>query len=180
MGKATPLRLALLCILSLILGFKLYSWNANSLTGDSMPMPFGFGISVVLSGSMKPALEVNDLVFIRETKEIIPGNVIVYESDGELVIHRVISVDGTTVTTKGDANNIADEPFDLSRVKGKMVFYLPFIGAVFRAIKTPLGTFGVLLAAVLLVELSFRRDRLRDEEELEGIRREIISFSGKK
>jgi signal peptidase I len=130
-------------------------------------------MSVVLSGSMDPALKVNDLVFIRETKDIKPGNVIVYERDGELIIHRVIIVDGDTVVTKGDANNAADEPFDISRVKGKMVGYLPGIGAIVRVIKTPPGTIALLLAASLLVEFSFRLEKQQDEEELENIRAEI-------
>jgi signal peptidase len=172
----TPVRMIILGLLAITLGLKLYSWNAESLAGNSMPMPFGFGMSVVLSGSMEPALMVNDLVFICETKEIKPGNVIVYERDGELIIHRVLYVDGTTVLTKGDANNVADEPFDISMVKGKMLGYLPGIGAIVRAIKTPFGTVALLFAAVLLVELSFRREKKQDDEEIRAIEEEIRSL----
>jgi signal peptidase len=169
----TIVRMIFLSLLAIALGLKLYSWNAGSLTGNNMPMPFGYGMSVVLSGSMDPALKVNDLVFIRETKEISPGNIIVYERDGELIIHRVIYVDGSTVITQGDANNAADEPFDISMVKGKMIGYIPGIGAIVRWIKTPFGTIVLLVAAVLLVELSYRRERGEEDEELNAIKDEI-------
>jgi signal peptidase I len=138
-----------------------------------MSMPLGYGMSVVLSGSMDPALKVNDLVFIHETDEIKPGNIIVYKRDGDLIIHRVISVEGDTVITKGDANNVADEPFDISMVKGKMIGYLPGIGALVRLIKTPAGTAALLVVAVLLVEFSYRSEKKQDDKEMEDIRAEI-------
>ena len=44
------------------MGINVYLWNASSLAGNAMPMPFGFGMAVVLSGSMEPVLSVNDLL----------------------------------------------------------------------------------------------------------------------
>jgi signal peptidase len=169
----TPVRLIFLTLLAVVLGFRFYSWNAGSLSGNKMPMPFGYGLSVVLSGSMEPALQVNDLVFIHETKDIEPGDIIVYQKNNELIIHRVVFLDGDTVTTKGDANNVEDAPFDISMVKGKMVGNIPGIGFMVRAVKTPIGTIALLAAAVLLIELSYRRDKRQDDEELEAIREEI-------
>jgi signal peptidase len=172
----SPGRLIVLSILAVVLGLKLYSWNSGSLTGDSMPMPFGYGMSVVLSGSMDPVLKVDDLVFIHETKDITAGDIIVYERDGALIIHRVLSIDGDTVITKGDANNVEDEPVDISMVKGKMTGRIQGAGALIRKIKTPFGTMALLAAAVLLVEISYRRDKMQDGEDLEAIKEEIESL----
>jgi signal peptidase len=154
----------LIFLLALLLGVKLYTWNAASLVGNSMPMPFGYGASVVLSGSMEPVLSVNDLVILKETQDVEIGDVIVYESGSELIIHRVQSVDGDTITTKGDANNIADEPFDRSFVRGKMIASFPAVGGLVRTLKTPAGTVVLLAAAFLLLELSYRRESVEDDE----------------
>jgi signal peptidase len=170
---AAALRTLLLILLALLLGIRLYAWNAKSLVGNSLPMPFGFGASVVLSGSMEPVLSVNDLVLIKETQDIKPGDVVVYESGGELIIHRVQAVDGTTVTTKGDANNVADEPFDVSNVRGKMVAVFPVVGGLARILKTPAGTAALLVAAFVLIELSCRSECRQDDDEMEEIKAEI-------
>ena len=65
MSKLKKLLPRLLCylLISLVLGGTAYSWNARRLAGNAMPMPFGVGLSVVLSGSMEPTLSVNDLIF---------------------------------------------------------------------------------------------------------------------
>jgi signal peptidase len=167
------LRALLLGMLALLLGIRLYAWNAKSLVGNSLPMPFGYGASVVLSGSMEPVLSVNDLVLIKETQDIAPGDIIVYESGGALIIHRVQSVDGDTVTTRGDANNVADEPFDVSNVRGKMVAVFPVVGGLARILKTPVGTAALLAAAFVLIELSYRSERRQDDDEMEEIKAEI-------
>jgi signal peptidase len=171
------LRTLLIFLLALLLGAKLYAWNATSLVGNRLPMPFGYGASVVLSGSMEPALSVNDLVILKETQDVEIGDVIVYESGSELIIHRVLDVDGDTITTKGDANNIADEPFDRSLVRGKMIAVFPAVGALNRILKTPAGTIVLLAAAFLLLELSYRRESGEDDE-IREIREEIRRLKG--
>lgn len=62
----TALRMLTLLILGVFLGVRFYVWNAQSLTGNAVPMPFGIGASVVLSGSMEPALSVGDLLIFTE------------------------------------------------------------------------------------------------------------------
>lgn len=171
--RNTALRTVLFVIISLVLGVSIYRWNAKSLMGNELPMPFGYGISVVLSGSMEPVLSVDDLVFIRKTQDVEVGDIIVYQSGHQLIIHRVIETDGDTFLTKGDANNVADEPVNRSSVKGVMVGSIPFIGKIVRVLKMPAGSIGVLAAAFVLAELSYRREQRQDDEELEQMKEEI-------
>ena len=84
------LRLLVLVLISLFAGVSLYQWNASTLTGNEMPMPFGVGVSVVLSGSMEPQLQVNDLVLVQRQEEYVPGDVVVYQSGRSLVIHQLL------------------------------------------------------------------------------------------
>ena len=58
-NKKTIVRFVLLAIGAFIVGVNLYSLNAAKLTGNQVPMPFGFGSSVVY-------LVVWSLSFIQE------------------------------------------------------------------------------------------------------------------
>ena len=44
------LRTVFLVAVALVLGVNVYLWNARSLMGNALPMPFGYGCAVVLSG----------------------------------------------------------------------------------------------------------------------------------
>jgi signal peptidase len=136
-------------LLAAVLGINLYTAK----TSNTLPMPFGYGMAVVLSNSMEPALVLDDLVVIKRTQTITAGDIIVYQSGDGMVIHRVVGYDGQTVTTQGDANNVADPPFDISAVKGKMVVRIPFIGRIVYILKTPSGIIMSAVIIFLLTEL---------------------------
>jgi len=167
------LRPVLLVLMSLVLGINVYSWNANNLVGNKLPMPFGYGMAVVLSGSMEPTMSVDDLIFVKECEEYQVDDIVVFQSGDELIVHRIIGMDGTTLVTKGDANNVADEPVDVAVVKGKMIGRIPFAGVLVSWLKTPLGVIIVLGAAFLLLEMSYRKEKNQDIDELEKIKNEI-------
>ena len=172
-NHTTLWRRLLLALVGLILGVNLYHWNANSLAGNALPMPFGVGAAVVMSGSMEPALSVDDLVIVAEAEEYRVGDVIVYQSGSDLVIHRIIAMDETIVIAQGDANNVADAPIDLAVVKGRMVMAIPFVGTVVRIVKSLPGTLVLVAAAIALMELSWRKEKEKDQDALESIKAEI-------
>ena len=171
-------RVLLLIVIGLIIGTTVYSLNARALTGNAMPMPFRVGISVVLSGSMEPELSVNDLVIVRESDRYEIGDTVVYQDGASLVIHKILSIDGDTVTTKGVANNTADAPVPLSAIKGKAVAHIPLIGAAVQFLKSTVGSILLLLAAVVLFELPYLRQRKRADEEKEKLKEEIRKLKG--
>lgn len=172
------LRLIPLAVISVALGLRLYLWNANKLVGNAMPMPFGWGASVVLSGSMEPALSVNDLVFVRTQDSYHTGDVVVYQDGTMLVIHRIVSVNEEEVITQGDANDAADTPVSLASVKGKAVGHIPLAGAVVRFLQTPAGFLLLLAAAVVLFELPYRRERQNAVDEQARLKEEIRRLKG--
>jgi hypothetical protein len=75
--------------------------------------------------------------------------------------------------TQGDANNTPDDPIQLSQIKGTVVMSIPLVGYLVNMIKTPLGTILILAAAVFLLERSFHKEKEKDLDKLEEIRREI-------
>lgn len=173
-------RIVLLSLISILVGIRLYSWNAETIAGNAMPMPFGFGVTVVLSGSMEPELSVDDLVIVTRQDDYQIGDVVVYQDGRSLVIHRIQDIDGETVVTKGDANNTEDDPISSKYIKGKAVFHIPFVGLIARFMKTPAAFILILIAAAALFEIPYLRERKKAEDEKEKIKEEIRKLKDKK
>ena len=181
----TIVRTALLSVAALIVGLNVYTMNASRLAGDLVPMPFGVGATVVLSGSMEPTLSTGDLLIIAEQESYGVDDVVVFQSNRMAVVHRIIEIKEETVegengeelqmlaVTQGDANNTPDDPIQMSQIKGTVVLRVPLVGYLVNMIKTPLGTILILAAAVFLLERSFHKEKEKDLDKLEEIRREI-------
>ena len=172
-SKRAVFRYIVFSFIGIVLGLFVYTQNAKGLIRDKMPMPFGYGMSVVLSGSMESRLSVDDLVIIKATDDYKVNDIVLYQDGDSLVIHRIIEIDGDTVTTKGDANNVADEPINKSQIKGVLVYDIAGIGAVVNILKQPISVIIVLATALLLTELSYRKEKDNDTEELEEIKKMI-------
>ena len=166
-------RIVLIIIAGLTVGVGVFSWNASGLVGNQLPMPFGFGISVVMSPSMEPVLHTNDLIFVTEQDSYELDDIVVYQEGKMLVIHRIVSIDGDTVITKGDANNVSDDPISIEDVKAKLSFRIPYIGLIVKYLKTVPGTLLVLALAIFLLYRSRQKERESDREELDDIAEEI-------
>ena len=169
----TVFRTILIAIAAAVVGLNLYMINASRLAGDAVPMPFGVGAAVVLSGSMEPEFSAGDLLFVKQSDNYKVDDVVVFQDGRIAVTHRIISMTENEVITKGDANNVEDDPITLDRIKGKVVLVIPFVGHLVNAIKTPAGTIVILALAIFLLERSFHAERRRDNEELDAIRAEI-------
>lgn len=116
------LALWLLFYLSLLLG----GWVV-------LGMSFGgWSPVVVTSGSMEPAISVGDVLLVDTS----PGNtlsqrsIIIFErSDGTTVAHRIFSVEGDQLVTKGDANPSPDtERVVTNDVAGVARVLVPVVG----------------------------------------------------
>ena len=185
MNKASKniVRRVLLVLLGLVLGFNVYMFNANTVAHNSLPMPFGIGCAVVQSGSMEPTYSVGDMLFVKQKSQYSVGDVVVYQSQGDLVVHRITAIQGNSVTTQGDANNMSDAPFEASNIKGVVVGCIPVVGYAVDALKTPFGILIILALAILLIELSFRRDHKNSENDekanrIRAMREEIEQLKG--
>ena len=171
--KKTVFRYIVFSFIGIVLGLFVYTQNAKGLVKDKMPMPFGYGMSVVLSGSMESRLSVDDLVIIKATDNYKVNDIVLFQDGNSLVIHRIIKIDGDTVTTKGDANNNADEPIQKSQIKGVLVYDIAGLGAVVNILKQPVVVILILAAALLVTELSYRKEKDTDTEELDEIKKMI-------
>ena len=166
-------RLLLLILCGMILGVNVYLANANRLAGNQLPMPFGYGAAVVLSGSMEPEFSEGDLIIVNETDVYEINDIVVFQDGNSLVVHRIINIEGETITTKGDANNTPDEPINVSTIKGKVLFWIPSAGSVVGFLKTQVGVLCIVAAAIALIEIPHRNEKKKDDEERQKIIEEI-------
>lgn len=176
----TVLRIALLVLAALVVGVNMYFLNASRLAGDAVPMPFGVGSAVVISGSMEPAISVGDLLIIFERPSYEVGDIVVFQDGRMAVTHRIVSVSENEIITRGDANNIEDEPITLEQIKGEVVLIVPYVGFAVNAIKTPIGTICILALSIIMLERSFSAEKEQKEKELDAIRAEIEKLKQEK
>ncbi len=173
--KQGVLRTILFVFISLLLGLGVYSCNAQNLTGNLMPMPFGVGMGVVMSGSMEPKMSVDDFIVVVKREAYSEGEIVVYQEHRLLVVHEIIRIEEDMVTTKGAANNSEDEPIPMSAIKGEVVLQIKGVGKVVRWMKSPFGTLLILAIALLLLTKSYGAESKQSEEtnELNEIKQEI-------
>lgn len=138
---------------------------------------FGFKPYVVVTQSMEPVIDVNDMVFVRRFKmdDAEVGDIITFNADidyngsKEVVTHYIYSIEGTGDDTiirtnryYEDENDIVPDTWLLSQddVLGRYWFQIPKIGFVTEFLKSPFGiaavvvNVGIVVAIVYLVKKS--------------------------
>lgn len=148
-------------ILVLILGLMVCFTGIRKLSGNQLPMPFGIGMANVLSGSMEPTFSRGTLLIIRKTQTVSKGDIVVYQSGQSLVVHRVTDIQKDQIITQGDANNAPDPAFAKTKIRGIVIFWIPYLGRILNAIHTPGGAAVLLFGFFLLESVS---GRMADED----------------
>lgn len=96
---------------------------------------FSYSPRVILSGSMRPGIQIGDIVIIKkiEGRQAQLGDIIMFPMGNMKVTHRVIKIQPINgkkyFTTKGDANQEPErDPVLEQNVKGKVVMVVPKLG----------------------------------------------------
>jgi len=118
-----------------------------------------YDMFLVRSESMVPAINMGDLIITGPVNGTVrPGTVVTYARGAMLVTHRVISVNGDSLVTKGDAVEDPDPgPVTMSQVRGIYLFKIPSLGYLANFMHTKFGWFIVVIVpTLLLLGLIFR------------------------
>jgi len=118
-------------------------------SGQEMPLVFGYGKAVVATGSMEPAIEPGDMIIFHEQENYEVGDIVVFEAEN-FVTHRIVETTEDGFITQGDANNTNDGEILREQMIGKVVFIVPKVGYVVDFLKSP---FGILILAIGLLAL---------------------------
>jgi len=128
----------------------------------------GYNLYLVRSESMKPAINMGDLIITGPLNgsingEVRPGTVVTYEYKKELITHRVQSIEGTALVTQGDAVEDPD-PWSvaMSSVKGIYLFKIPYVGYVTSFVQTKLGWFLMIIIPATLLILWLAKDIVKE------------------
>ncbi|MBR1692636.1 MAG: signal peptidase I [Lachnospiraceae bacterium] len=136
------------------------------------PTVAGYQVLRVLSGSMSPVLEENDLILIRRVAEdqLDEGDIITFLSDDPYLsgiynthrIHRIVISEETgekSYITKGDVNEMEDfYPVSYEQIAGKYITTLPYGNTLGKALSAMAGSkvfFFVIMLPLMLCLLSY-------------------------
>lgn len=124
----------------------------------------GYSFSLVRSGSMTPTINMGDAIITTPaTPNVKPGTIVTYLHDAELITHRVLSVNGDTLVTKGDALEHTDPwPVQITDVKGAFLFRIPYIGFAANFVRTKLGWFLAIIIPTMLILGLLIKDILKE------------------
>ena len=173
--KFLVIKVILIVIISLLIGFGVFSWNSK-MTGKAVPMPFGFGLAEVVSGSMYPTIDVGDVVMIVPQDEYEVEDIVAFKDPIGIVTHRIIEDNGDgTFTTKGDNpdNSVDTLPLRREYIIGKVVKIIPGVGAVVNIIQSPIVIALLIMIIALLLYLATKKEKAHDNAELAKIKSEI-------
>ena len=159
--------LALLGVLLIINLVMLYQANIKH---EKIPRVGDFSVFNIVSESMEPTIEVNDLIVIEKCleKEIQEKDVITFErQDGSIVTHRIIKIEkenGENVyTTKGDNNDIEDfETIKHSQIYGKYLFKINGMGKFAEKLQENNGLISVVLIIIIFIILKNGNDKKKE------------------
>lgn len=134
---------------------------------DEVPSFFNIDIYIVVSESMAPKINVNDIIVVKkgyENSQYKVGNIITYvRADGELITHRIEEVTKVGLIrayiTKGDNNEEVDEDVvTYDQILGKVVCVMPKFGALVKLLKNKLF-FTICIISLILIVIYDRYNR---------------------
>lgn len=115
---------------------------------------FGYNAYIVVTGSMEPKININDLVVVRETDNLQKGDIIAFKNGASVTVHRIVNIKNDRgeilYQTKGDNNNVEDSNWvKKSEIKGRVVGCSPGIGHVAMFLRK--NILWVTLALVIII-----------------------------
>ena len=141
----------LLVIVSILIIIGIYYLVQIKVLNNSYANIFGYTFFEVATGSMSNTIEIGDVVIVKITKEVKENEIIVYSEDNNFITHRLIKIDENgKFITKGDANNSEDKPIEEAQILGKVIYIIPKIGILKRAILSPQVLILILTLIILL------------------------------
>lgn len=147
----------LIIIVTLLIIIGIYYLVQIKILNNSYANIFGFTFFEVATGSMADTIQIGDAVIIKITNDVKENDIIVYKEENNFITHRLIEKDEDgKLVTKGDANNSEDKPIESSQVLGKVIYIIPKLGTLRKAILSPqvlilITTLIILLGVALKI-----------------------------
>mgnify|MGYP003302929471 CR=1 FL=1 len=134
----------------------------------------------IVSESMQPTLDVNDLVVVQKVdiSELQKDDIITFLQDDRTISHRISRVikenDDIKFITKGDNNDIVDpDEVDSGQVYGKVLFSIKGIGTIISYIQNVRGFINIAIFIVIVYILVSLKDKQKNTRKMKRKKYEI-------
>lgn len=141
----------------------------------AVPRLLGYQVYNIVSESMYPALSVGSAIYVKgvdnPADDIKAGDIAVYERDGFVIAHRVVSNDTQKgeIHTKGDSNDAEDMlPVPYGQILGAVRFHIDHIGALmfwFNSAQSRIYLITLLMGGVMCGVISHMLSKRNHENE---------------
>jgi len=147
--KKTPADIIFKGILIILLVFNILAISMGTSMGSAYVGNSPFSVIPVISGSMSPKIKSGDAILVKQEAydNIVPGDIVVYAKDGDLIVHEVLGKDENQFIAKGIENTIEDLPVSKDAYRARYVFRIPLLGGIWRITGNPIKF--VLLAVLI-------------------------------
>lgn len=135
-----------LIIIIFILLFILYS---KFILKEELIKLYNTAILVVLTGSMEPTIKSGEMIIIKEQIDYNVDDIVTYKEDRNFfVTHRIINKYENKYETKGDNNNLVDEPIDKDQIEGKVIYHSKVCGFFILYLLKPITLIVIIIFIV--------------------------------
>lgn len=137
---------------------------------------FGFSIFNISSGSMKEAIQIDDIIIVKKEENLNEGDIITFFQDEQIVTHRIIEIlDDENFITKGDANNSKDSKVYRQNVIGKVIKIIPKGGVWLKVFS---DSKVIICIVITLIFIGITLEHNEDENREKKRKRKRNHFSG--
>ena len=147
----------LIVIVIIAIIFCAYCAFSIKVLGNKYVNIFGYSVFEVATGSMHGSIEVNDAVLVKIGDSYNVNDIVTYQNGEDYITHRVIEIEEDYVITKGDANNVNDNPIDKKLILGRVVKVLPRLGVWKKVLLTP-KVIILILVTLFIFSILFSYD----------------------
>lgn len=159
----------LVVIIIILILFSLYNFISIKILHKNYTNILGYGMFEIISGSMAPTLNVNDIIIVHKTDNIKEDDIITYIDNKDFITHRIIKIEDNIITTKGDSNNSTDIRIDKSKIIGKVVLTIPKGGVIREVLTTPKVIMSIIITLILIsLCVSYIPKKKRKKESLDN------------
>lgn len=121
---------------------------------------FGTSFLTVKTKAMKPDLQKNDFVIVKEKEGLEVGELIAYQIHGNIRINKIISIkseNGTILySTKSNENYYPDiEKITENQIIGKVIKRIPILGAFRSFLESKVNT--VIIIVLIMLKFSYNK-----------------------
>ena len=156
----------IILVLSIIAILAIWGFIQLNVQNKEYVNIFGYSILSTETGSMSPTIEVGDIIIIKIGDEIKENDIITYKQDDVLITHRIEQIDGDTIITKGDYNNIQDEPIERSQVIGKVVHIFNNV-EVWKQVFTDMHVIiPMVITIILFIVMIAYKEKIGDKKDV--------------